>query len=103
MSLKRGGGGEKNKGVRKKRGAPHPPFFKKGGARSTGTPSVYAPVYITIYFSQSFYNFLSVYVYNYLCIQLCMYMFISVNIIIISIERGMKPVVGYRDATQENV
>ena len=31
-SEKMGGGGEK------KGGAPHPPFFKKGGARSTGTP-----------------------------------------------------------------
>ena len=25
-------------GCEKKGGAPHPPFFKKGGARSTGTP-----------------------------------------------------------------
>ena len=38
------GGCEKKKGVRKKGGAPHPPFFKKGGARSTGTPPEYAYV-----------------------------------------------------------
>ena len=32
-AAKKGGGCENKKG-----GAPHPPFFKKGGARSTGTP-----------------------------------------------------------------
>ena len=43
-AAKKGGGCENKKGVRKKGGcekkggAPHPPFFKKGGARSTGTP-----------------------------------------------------------------
>ena len=36
------GGCEKRRGVRKKGGAQHPPFFKKEGARSTGTPPVYA-------------------------------------------------------------
>ena len=40
------GGAKKERGCEKKGGAPHPPFFKKGGARSTGTPPVYAPVYI---------------------------------------------------------
>ena len=35
-------GSEKRGGCEKKGGAPHPPFFKKGGARSTGTPPVYA-------------------------------------------------------------
>ena len=38
----------------KKGGAPHPPFFKEGGARSTGTPPVYATVnskYILIFSS----------------------------------------------------
>ena len=33
------GGGAKKKGV-----APHPPFFKKGGARSTGTPPLCTPL-----------------------------------------------------------
>ena len=37
------GGAKKERGCEKKGGAPHPPFFKKGGARSTGTPPVYAP------------------------------------------------------------
>ena len=39
----KGGGCENKKGVRKKGGCAAPPFFKKGGARSTGTPPVYAP------------------------------------------------------------
>ena len=43
-SEKRGGGAKIKRGCEKKGGAPHPPFFKKGGARSTGTPPVYAPV-----------------------------------------------------------
>ena len=38
------GGAKKERGCEKKGGAPYPPFFKKGGARSTGTPPVYAPV-----------------------------------------------------------
>ena len=42
-SEKRGGGAKIKRGCEKKGGAPHPPFFKKGGARSTGTPPVYAP------------------------------------------------------------
>ena len=42
-AAKKGGGCEKKWGA-KKRGAPHPPFFKKGGARSTGTPPEYAYV-----------------------------------------------------------
>ena len=42
-SEKRGRGAKKERGCEKKGGAPHPPFFKKGGARSTGTPPVYAP------------------------------------------------------------
>ena len=33
---------KKGGGCEKKGGVPHPPFFKKGGARSTGTPPVYA-------------------------------------------------------------
>ena len=37
-SEKRGGGAKRKRGCEKKGGAPHPPFFKKGGARSTGTP-----------------------------------------------------------------
>ena len=37
-SEKREGGAKKERGCEKKGGAPHPPFFKKGGARSTGTP-----------------------------------------------------------------
>lgn len=41
-SEKRGGGAKIKRGCEKKGGAPHPPFFKKGGARSTGTPPVYA-------------------------------------------------------------
>ena len=40
----------KKRGCEKKGGAPHPPFFKKGGARSTGTPPVYATDYISIQF-----------------------------------------------------
>ena len=36
------GGAKIKRGCEKKGGAPHPPFFKKGGARSTGTPPVYA-------------------------------------------------------------
>ena len=39
-SEKRGGGAKIKRGCEKKGGAPHPPFFKKGGARSTGTPPV---------------------------------------------------------------
>ena len=37
------GGAKIKRGCEKKGGAPHPHFFKKGGARSTGTPPVYAP------------------------------------------------------------
>ena len=32
------GGAKIKRGCEKKGGAAHPPFFKKGGARSTGTP-----------------------------------------------------------------
>ena len=46
-AAKKGGGAKKERGCEKKGGAPHPPFFKKGGARSTGTPPVYAPAYST--------------------------------------------------------
>ena len=42
-AAKKGGGAKIKRGCEKKGGAPHPPFFKKGGARSTGTPPVYAP------------------------------------------------------------
>ena len=42
-AAKKGGGAKRKRGCEKKGGAPHPPFFKKGGARSTGTPPVYAP------------------------------------------------------------
>ena len=48
------GGAKIKRGCEKKGGAPHPPFFKKGGARSTGTPPVYATVnskYILIFSS----------------------------------------------------
>ena len=44
-AAKKGGGAKIKRGCEKKGGAPHPPFFKKGGARSTGTPPVYAPVH----------------------------------------------------------
>ena len=37
-------GAKRKRGCEKKGGAPHPPFFKKGGARSTGTPPEYAYV-----------------------------------------------------------
>ena len=39
----KGGGAKIKRGCEKKGGAPHPPFFKMGGARSTGAPPVYAP------------------------------------------------------------
>ena len=42
-SEKGGGGAKRKRGGEKKGVAPHPPFFKKGGACSTGTPPVYAP------------------------------------------------------------
>ena len=41
-AAKKGGGANKKSGCEIKGGAPHPPFFKKGGARSTGTPPEYA-------------------------------------------------------------
>ena len=41
---KGGGGARKKRGCEKKEDAPHPPFFKKGSARSTGTPPEYAYV-----------------------------------------------------------
>ena len=42
-SEKRGGGAKIKRGCEKKGGAPHPLFFKKGGARSTGTPPCVRP------------------------------------------------------------
>ena len=50
------GGAKIKRGCEKKGGAPHPPFFKKGGARSTGTPPVYAPAFFAK-FIFSFWSF----------------------------------------------
>ena len=52
-AAKKGGGCEKKMGCKKKGGAPHHPFFKKWGARSTGTP-LNTPL-ISIAFNDFFY------------------------------------------------
>ena len=65
-SEKRGGGAKKKRGCEKKGGAPYPPFFKKGGARSTGTPPVYATDVTALHHSESIIFHIAVYSRSYI-------------------------------------